>query len=68
MEEVERGKAMAEDMLEQGIQTQQVTDELMADADLARDIARKAVEKAEKTLEEAHETLKVLKGEFHHKE
>lgn len=34
----------------------------MAEADLARDIARNALEKAERTLKEANEVLKILKG------
>ena len=34
----------------------------MSEADVARDIAREAVSKAEQTLIEANETLKTLKG------
>ena len=40
----------------------QVTDALLGDADAALDIATKAVEKAERILREAQETLKTLKG------
>lgn len=40
----------------------QIADELLADADAARDIARQALEKAEQTLLDANETLKTLKG------
>ena len=40
----------------------QIADELLADADVARDIAREAIAKAEKTLEDAYDTLQTLKG------
>lgn len=39
-----------------------MTDALLGDADAALDIATKAVEKAERILREAQETLKTLKG------
>ena len=40
----------------------QIADELLTDADAARAIAREAVEKAEKTLLDADDTLETLKG------
>ena len=40
----------------------QISDELLADADAARNIAREALAKAEKTLHDANETLRTLKG------
>jgi hypothetical protein len=40
----------------------QIADELLADADAARNIARLALEKAEKTLKDADETLQTLRG------
>ena len=40
----------------------QIADELLADADAARAIAREAVEKAEKTLLDADATLDTLMG------
>ncbi len=43
----------------------QIADELLADADLARVIAREAVASAEKTLREANETLRILLGVYY---
>ncbi len=40
----------------------QIAEELLADADAARDMASKAVEKAEQTLVDARDTLDTLKG------
>ncbi len=40
----------------------QIADELLTDADAARAIAREAVEKAERTLLDADDTLETLKG------
>lgn len=40
-------------------------DELLADADVARSLGQKAVDKAEETLKEANNTLKTLKGHYH---
>ena len=37
-------------------------DELLAEVDAARDVARKAVESGEQTLREANETLQTLLG------
>lgn len=62
MQEVERQKQEAIRLYENGNQQQQIADELLADADVARDLARRAVTKAEDTLREANETLKTLKG------
>ena len=62
MEDVESQKQQAENMLENGIRQQQIADELLADADYARDVGRKALHKAEMTLQDANDTLKTLKG------
>lgn len=43
---------------------QQKADELLADADAAREIAREALAKAETLLREANQTLQTLKGIF----
>ncbi len=40
----------------------QIAEELLADADAARDMASKAVEKAEQTLLDADDTLQTLRG------
>jgi coxsackievirus/adenovirus receptor len=61
MTDVERQTKEATELLDDGTRQQQVTDELLADADAARDVARKAVNKAENTLREARETLRILK-------
>lgn len=61
MEDVESQRQEAETMLENGMRQQQIADELLADADVARDIARDAVNKAETTLRDANNTLKTLK-------
>jgi laminin gamma 1 len=61
MTDVERQMKEAVDFLEDGNRQQQITDELLADADAARDMARKAVSKAENTLREANDTLRILK-------
>ena len=60
--DVERQKSETESLLVRGYEQQQRTDELLADADAARDTARKAVAKAEDTLREANETLRTLRG------
>jgi len=60
--DVERQKSETLGLLDRGYQEQQRTDELLADADAARDTARKAVAKAEETLREANETLQTLRG------
>ena len=62
MEDVEAQRQQAETMLENGIRQQQIADELLADADVARDIAQDAVDKAETTLRDANNTLKTLKA------
>ena len=62
MADVDKQKRDAADLLENGEHQQQTADELLADADVARHIARDAVAKAERTLREANETLKTLKG------
>ena len=62
MVDVERQKAETERLLVRGYEQQQRTDELLADADAARDTARRAVAKAEDTLREANETLRTLRG------
>ena len=63
MEEVEQAHDEAETLLDNGEKQQQVADELMADADQARGIAHNAVNQAEKTLEDAYDTLDTIKGE-----
>jgi len=60
--DVERQKSETETLLVRGYEQQQRTDELLADADAARDTARKAVAKAEDTLREANDTLRTLRG------
>ena len=60
--DVPQQKRDADDLLEEGAQQQQLTDELLANADLARDIALKAVAKAEDLLDDAKRTLKTLEG------
>ena len=62
MIDVERQKNETTILLERGYRQQQIADELLADADAARDTARKAVAKAEDTLREANETLRTLRG------
>jgi len=62
MSDVERQKLETTTLLDRGYRQQQITDELLADADAARDTARKAVAKAEDTLREANETLRTLRG------
>jgi len=62
MVDVERQKTETTVLLERGYRQQQIADELLADADAARDMARKAVAKAEQTLREANETLRTLRG------
>ena len=47
---------------------EQIADELLADADVARDIARDAIAKAEKTLEDARDTLDTLRGQLNVKD
>ena len=61
--DVERQKFEATTLLDRGYRQQQIADELLADVDAARDMARKAVAKAEDTLREANETLQTLRGE-----
>ena len=60
--DVERQKDETTTLLDRGYRQQQIADELLADADAARDTARKAVAKAEDTLREANETLRTLRG------
>jgi len=62
MLDVERQKQETTTELDRGYRQQQIADELLADADAARDTARKAVAKAEDTLREANETLRTLRG------
>jgi len=62
MVDVERQKQVTTTQLDRGYRQQQIADELLADADAARDTARKAVAKAEATLSEANETLRTLRG------
>lgn len=62
MADTDRQRQRGEEYLENGIKEQQITDELLADADAARDMARKAVAKAEGILLEAKETLRTLQG------
>ena len=62
MVDVERQKDVTTTLLDRGYRQQQIADELLADADAARDMARKAVAKAEATLSEANETLRTLRG------
>ena len=62
MSDVERQKLEAVRLYETGYSQQQVADELLANADAARAMAREAVAKAELTLREANDTLKTLKG------
>lgn len=42
----------------------QKVDELLAEVDVARTLAREAVARAEKTLAEANETLQILLGRY----
>ena len=60
--DVERQKQETTVLLDRGYRQQQIADELLADADAARDMARKAVAQAEDTLREANETLRTLRG------
>jgi len=62
MVDVERQKYETTRELDRGFRQQQIADELLADADAARDTARRAVAKAEDTLREANETLQTLRG------
>ena len=51
-------------LLEEGLRQQQLTDELLADADAAVGKAQDAVHMGEKTLEEAQKTLETLEGDL----
>ncbi|XP_074654199.1 laminin subunit gamma-1-like [Tubulanus polymorphus] len=51
----------ARDLLDKGRLQQQIADELLADADIARATARDAVDLGEKTLKDANQTLKTLR-------
>jgi len=62
LNEVETQKTQTTVQLDLGLRQQQIADEMLADADAARDMARKAVAKAEATLREANETLRTLRG------
>lgn len=53
----------ASQLLEDGLLQQQLTDELLADADAAVGKAQDAVRLGEKTLEEAQRTLETLEGD-----
>lgn len=55
-------RSEAEGLLDSGIKNQQKVDELLAEVDVARTLAREAVARAEKTLAEANETLQILLG------
>lgn len=66
MNDVRQQQVDAEEMLESGIREQQIADELLAEADAARDLARNAINKAEQTLKDANETLKTLRGKCVH--
>ena len=61
--DIERQKFETLRLIEIGIREQQTTDELLAEADAARDMARKAVAKAEDLLVQANRTLYILRGE-----
>jgi len=58
--EIHRQTFEANILIQRGTREQQKADELLADADAARDMARKAVEKAENLLREANSTLQIL--------
>ncbi|KAJ8300900.1 hypothetical protein KUTeg_022419 [Tegillarca granosa] len=60
LNDVTNQKINAEDLLADGVRQQQRVDELLAEVDVARSMARDAVEKAEKTLLEANQTLQTL--------
>jgi len=62
MIEIESKKSESTLLLDNGVREQQTADELLADADAARDMARKALEKAENLLIEARRTLEILRG------
>ncbi|KAK3087389.1 hypothetical protein FSP39_005285 [Pinctada imbricata] len=60
--DVRNQKAAAEGLLNDGISKQQNVDLLLAEVDVARNMAREAVSRAEKTLIEANNTLQILLG------
>lgn len=60
MREVAKQKDEAVTKLNNGIRQQQIADELLADADVARAIARDAVAKATQIIRDANETLETL--------
>ena len=62
MADVETQKLDTAKLFDDGIRQQQIADELLADADAARAMAKEAVAKAEGTLKEANDTLKTLTG------
>ncbi|XP_067121237.1 laminin subunit gamma-1 [Centruroides vittatus] len=60
MEELRNKSGELQALLDRADKAQQITDELLADADAAADKANKAVLAGDKTLEEAKNTLKLL--------
>lgn len=58
--EVEKQRNTSQITLDEGNGLQQRVDELLAEVDAARDVARKAVESGEETLREANKTLQTL--------
>lgn len=63
LDDVEQQLTEADEILKNGMHQQQITDELLADADAAESTAEDAVKLGNKTLQEAQQTLETLQGE-----
>ncbi|XP_054719317.1 laminin subunit gamma-1-like, partial [Uloborus diversus] len=62
LDRIEKQSEDAQDLLKAGEKQQQMTDEMLANVDVALSKARDAVAAGEKTLEDAKQTLATLKG------
>ncbi|XP_075230002.1 laminin subunit gamma-1 isoform X2 [Lycorma delicatula] len=60
LDDVEEQLQDAQQILQNAVQQQQITDELLADTDVANSLAEDAVKLGNKTLQEAQQTLKTL--------
>jgi uncharacterized protein YoxC len=64
LQDVNVQKTEAESLLQRGKSEQQMTDEMLTNADAAYNTARQAVAQADQTLREANEVLKTLRGQY----
>lgn len=64
LDDVELQLSEADKILKNAQNQQQITDDLLADADFADSIAEEAVKLGNKTLQEAQQTYKTLQGLF----